>query len=566
MPGETTVNGLGVSAGAVHGPVVSVTLAVPTLPELDDPHAAVRSAAETAEADLSALAAQLRSAGRDEAAEVVGAQALMAGDPMLVDGILERLDAGSSLDAAVTDAADTLMAMLSGLDDPYLAQRADDIGEVAARVRRLLAGVESADLTHFTEPVVLLADSLTAAETAQLDPAVVLGFATETGGPTSHVVIIARALGVPAVVGAEGLMAAIDGASSVALDGATGEIVLEPGADIVADFEARAEAHQAAVALAAEYRGRAVRFGGRAMHVAANAASEGDVERAIEEAADGIGLLRTEFLYFDRSDAPSEEEQYALYAKAAAAFEHPVTVRTFDIGGDKPADCVDVPEEENPFLGLRGARIYRSHPALFETQVRAALRAAAVGPINLMLPMISTVAEIIDLRGWIEEIAAGLVAEGVDHAVPPIGIMVEVPAIALVADAVMPHVDFVSIGSNDLTQYTLAADRMNGPLSHLQDPMHPSVLALCMFTATAARSAGVSSSVCGLAAADPLAAAAFAAMGIDKLSVSAPLVNARKSGVDHLDPAGGHEALEAALAAADAEEARRAIDQWVASS
>ncbi|MEM8707263.1 MAG: phosphoenolpyruvate--protein phosphotransferase, partial [Actinomycetota bacterium] len=563
MPGENRLEGLGVSPGIAQGPLVAVTLAVPSLPEVDDPHGAVRSAVAIAEADLTALAAQLRDAGRDEGAEVVSAQALMAGDPMLVDGIVERLDAGSTLDAAVTEAADALMAMLRGLDDPYLAQRADDIGEVAARVRRILAGVESADLSHFTEPVVLVADSLTAAETAQLDPRTVLGFATETGGPTSHVVIIARALGVPAVVGAEGLMGSIGDANVVALDGATGDVVFDPTSETTATFDARAEAHAAAVALAAEYRGRSVAYGDRPMAIAANAASEADVDRAIAEEADGIGLLRTEFLYFDRSDAPSEDEQYALYAKAAAGFGEAVTVRTFDIGGDKPAECVSVPDEENPFLGLRGARIYRSHPELFETQIRAALRAAAVGPINLMLPMISTVAEIIDLRGWIEEIAAGLDADGIEHAMPPIGVMIEVPAIALIADAVMPHVDFVSIGSNDLTQYTLAADRMHAALGHMQDPMHPSVLALCMFTATAARSAGVPSSVCGLAAADPLAAAAFAAMGIDKLSVSAPQVNARKAGIDDLDPAGGHAAVDAALAAADAAEARAAIAGWI---
>ena len=565
MPGEHRVGGLGVSPGIARGPLVSLTLAVPTLPDLDDPHTAVRDAAARAEADLGALAVQLRDAGRDEGAEVVSAQALMAGDPMLVDGIIERLDDGSTLDAAVDEAAEALMAMLRGLDDPYLAQRADDIGEVAMRVRRILAGVESTDLTHFTEPVVLVADSLTAAETAQLDPATVLGFATETGGPTSHVVIIARALGVPAVVGAADLMASIDEATSVALDGATGEIVFDPDEATHADFDARAAAHAEAMALAAAYRGQAVSYGDRPMHVAANAASAADVDRAIEQGADGIGLLRTEFLYFDRSDAPSEDEQYELYAKAASSFTHPVTIRTFDIGGDKPADCVTVPEEENPFLGLRGARIYRSHPELFETQIRAALRAAAVGPVNIMIPMISMVAEIVDLRAWIEEIALSLAAEGIDHAVPPIGIMIEVPAIALIADAVMPHVDFVSIGSNDLTQYTLAADRMHAALGHMQDPMHPSVLALCMFTATAARSAGVSSSVCGLAAADPAAAAAFAAMGIDKLSVSAQEVNARKAGVAALSVEGGHEALDKALAAADAAEARAAIGTWAPS-
>lgn len=562
MPGESTVRGLGVSPGVAVGPAVRVVVAVPPIPPLDDAEAAVRSAVATAEHELRSLADDLRARGRDEGAEVLTAQSLMAADPMLLDGIVAKLGDGTSPDDAISMTSDELQAMLRGLDDPYLAQRADDIGEAAERVRRILAGVDSTDLTSFAEPVVLVADALTAAETAQLDPAVVLGFVTETGGPTSHVVIIARALGVPAAVGAGGLMAAADGADVVALDGATGEVVLDPTPATVDDFEARAAEHAAGMARAAAYHGVQVRHGDRPIAVPANVASRADLDRAIEVGADGIGLLRTEFLFLDRAEPPTEDEQYEFYAAAAGAFDHPVVIRSFDIGGDKPAEYMQVEVEENPFLGVRGARLYEQQAAAFESQVRAVLRAACHGTVQLMLPMISTVDEVVTIRAWIDRVAGELADEGVDHAMPAVGVMVEVPAIALVADAVMPHVDFVSIGSNDLTQYTLAADRTNGTLGHLQDPLHPAVLALCVFTANAARTAGVPSSVCGLAAADPLGAAAFAAMGIDKLSVSGSMVNTIKSAIDDLDPGEGHGALEAALASADAAGAREALAAW----
>lgn len=561
MPGEPLV-GLGVSPGVAIGRAVRIVVAVPPIPSHDDPEAAVRAAVSEAETELTELAADLRSRGREEGAEVLAAQALMAADPMLLDGILEKLGGGATLDDAITATSGDLQAMLRGLDDPYLAQRADDIGEAAERVRRILAGVASVDLTSFTDPVVLVADSLTAAETAQLDPAVVLGFATETGGPTSHVVIIARALGVPAVVGAAGLMDATADIAELALDGATGELVLDPDPEALDDFARRAEVHRLAVERAAAYTGVDVAYGGRSLAVPANVASRADLERAVEVGADGIGLLRTEFLFLDRSEPPTEEEQYEFYAEAARSFDHPVVIRSFDIGGDKPAPYMQVDDEENPFLGVRGARLYEGQAEAFETQVRAVLRAAAVGSVQLMLPMISTVEEVIGFRAWIERVAATLDTEGIDYAMPAVGVMVEVPALALVADAVMPHVDFVSIGSNDLTQYTLAADRTNGALGHLQDPLHPAVLALCMFTAKAAQTAGVSSSVCGLAAADPLGAAAFAEMGIDKLSVSGSMVNTIKATVASLDAAGGHAAVDAALAAPGAEQARTALAAW----
>lgn len=579
MADRLDLRGIGAAAGAAVGPTVVIDRPEIEIPEVDDPAEAFRSATEAVARDLKDLAASARQRDREEAAEVLEAQALMAEDPMLTSTVETKLaELGTDLDpaagsepgtfgAAIDAAATELAEMLRGLDDPYLAARAADVEEVVERVRFHLAGIAPSDLATLDEPAVFVATSLTAAETAQMDPATVLGFVTETGGPTSHVVIIARSLGVPAVVGvgdhAGDLVGAVTDGDLVGLDGATGEIVVRPDEAGVADFTGRAERHRQAIEAAAAWRGKAVSFGDAPVTVAANVANAADLQRAVEEGADGIGLLRTEFLYLDRPAPPGEDEQYEFYAEAVGAFDAPVVIRTFDIGGDKPAEYLSIDAEENPFLGVRGARLYQHYPEVFETQVRALLRAAVHGDLWVMVPMVSTVAEIVDVRRWIDRIAADAgIDDRDDLAMPRFGAMVEVPALALNADAVVGHVDFLSIGSNDLTQYTLAADRTNEHLGNLQDAAHPSVLALCRQVATAARRAEVSSSVCGLSAADPACAAAYAAMGIDKLSVSASMVNPIKASLSGLDPAPGPRAVAEAITTPSAAEAREVIDRW----
>ncbi|RME24792.1 MAG: phosphoenolpyruvate--protein phosphotransferase, partial [Deltaproteobacteria bacterium] len=347
-----------------------------------------------------------------------------------------------------------------------------------------------------------------------------------------------------------------------ALDGSTGEVVIDPDPATRADFEARRDAHLAAREAARAFRGKRVGVGDREVAVAANVGGTADLERAVDVAADGIGLFRTEFLFLDRDEAPTEEEQADIYRRAAAAFDQPVVIRTFDIGGDKPAPYLTAPtDEENPFLGVRGARLYPRERDLFADQVRAIVRATETGDPWLMLPMVSTLDEIRELMAVVDEIAADLIAREPGLRRPPVGVMVEVPSIALVADAVAEHVDFFSIGTNDLTQYTFAADRTNGALDHLQDPLHPAVLALCTFTRAAARRRGVSVSVCGLAAADPAGAALFAGMGIDKLSVAAASVNPIKATLSGLDPDRLGELVERCLAASSAAEVRALVGE-----
>ena len=556
---EIRIAGAPASAGVALGPAVVIDHGDVAVIDSADPEAAFAAAVAEAGRQLQSMCDAARESGRAEAGDVLEAQALMARDPMLVDAVGAALAEGLSLQAALARTEEEIASLFASIDDPYMAQRAQDVSEVVDRIRRSLAGVDSPDLTLIEAPSVLVARSVTAADTAVLDPELVLGFVTETGGPTSHVAIIARSLGVAAVVGADGVVASTSAGDPVALDGATGDVVVRPDAGTAADFRARRAAAEAEMAAADRFRGVGVSFGGRPIQVPANVGSREDVVRAVEAGAEGIGLLRTEFLFLDRTDAPSEQEQFDLYSFAASSFSEPVVVRTFDIGGDKPAPYLEVEPEENPFLGVRGARLYSRCPEVFETQVRAILRAAAAGEVWMMLPMVSTVEEVLELRSRIEQTAERLAAEGASFALPPVGAMVEVPSLALTADAVAPHVDFFSIGTNDLTQYAMAADRTNGSLDSLQDALHPAVLALCERTVAAARRHGISVSVCGLAAADPLGAAVLAAMGVDKLSVSARFVNIVKSVIDSLDRADAGAMAEAALAAATAADVRRIV-------
>ncbi len=558
-PPETKLVGTGAAGGVAIGPAVVIDTVEVEIPDTDDPVASFNDAMAAVQADLVRLQEQARNAGRSEAAEVLGAQALMAEDPMLADSVAAGVAAGATLDQAVTDTTAEIAAMFAAIDDPYIAARATDVVEVTDRVRHHLAGVDSTDLGAIEVPSILVAAAITAAETALLDPKVVLGFITEAGGPTSHVAIIARSLGVAAVVGATGVVEMVNSGDAVALDGASGDVAIRPSDETTAAFTARRDAFAAAREAAARFRGVRVTLGDRPVAVPANVGSRDDIELAIAEGADGIGLLRTEFLFLDRAAAPSEEEQFEFYSLAAQGFDDTVVIRTFDIGGDKPAPYLDIDPEENPFLGVRGARLYSQESDLFNTQVRAILRAAVHGDVSLMLPMISHVAEIRSVRAQIADVAQQLADEGVAHELPPVGVMVEVPAVALVADAVAAEVDFFSIGTNDLTQYTMAADRTNGVLDGLQDPLHPAVLALCKLTADAAHRHGITVSVCGLAAADPAGAVVLAAMGIDKLSVSARSVNPTKSVIDSLEAATAERLVQPVLAAASAQEVREVV-------
>ncbi len=415
---------------------------------------------------------------------------------------------------------------LAAQTDALLAARALDLRDVGRRVLRTLAErIEDAPAPPAT-PVILVADELSPSDTARLDPALALGLCTAGGGPTSHTAIIARSLGIPAVVGAgDSVLDLADGTACV-LDGDSGTLVVAPTA---AD-QAKARQAQADRAAQRELERRAcyqpaITTDGTRVEVVANIAAPEEAAKAVEAGGEGVGLLRTEFLFLGRDQAPTEDEQAAAYGEMIRALNGlPIIVRTLDIGGDKAVPYLSMPAEENPFLGERGIRLCLNRPGLFRTQLRAIFRAAAKGPVRIMYPMISTLEELKRAKALTEEVRLELSADPVE-----IGIMIEVPSAVMMAEELAAEVDFFSVGSNDLTQYCLAVDRMHPLLSRQADGLHPAVLRMIDRTVRAADKAGIWVGVCGGIAGDPRGVVILAGLGVKELSVSIPSIAAVKA-------------------------------------
>ncbi|MDS0277894.1 phosphoenolpyruvate--protein phosphotransferase [Halomicroarcula sp. S1AR25-4] len=477
-------------------------------------------------------------AARDRAAESVGedeaavfeAHEQFLDDPQLVDAIEESIDDGSPGEHAVSDAYADAIAQFEGMEG-RMAERADDLRDVRDRLLRALLDVAAIDLGSLPEGTVLLADRLTPSDTAELDPEAVAGIATATGGRTSHAAIIARSLAIPAVVGVgDGLDDVTEGAT-VLVDGEAGEVVVDP------NEERRAAASDVDAPVVAA---RVSTADGRGIEVAANVGRPAELDPAAERGADGIGLYRTEFLFLDRDAPPDEDEQFEAITAALQAFpDERVVVRTLDVGGDKQVPYLDLPAEPNPFLGRRGVRLSLSdHADLFETQLRALLRAAATDAgdgLAVMVPMVARVEEVEDVLSRIEAVAATLDTEGVDYEIPALGAMVETPAASYVAGALADRLDFLSIGTNDLTQYVMAADRENDGVADLHDPLHPAVLRAVDRTVTAAHACDAWVGMCGEMAGDPDLTELLVGLGLDELSMSAVTVPAVKQRVRETD-------------------------------
>lgn len=423
------------------------------------------------------------------------------------------------------------VAAQRALADATLAARAADVQDVGERVLRHLLGRDDAGLgPAWPDDAILLADDLSPSVTAQIDTSRVKGFCTARGGPTAHTAILARALGLPAVVAAgpgvlePALLRA--GAVKAILDGYRGRLYVAPSETAL--LQADAHIRRLGELQAAEARSRmepAVTSDGHRLEVAANVNRADQAVRALEAGADGVGLMRTEFLFLERDHAPGEEEQYQVYRAMVEALEgRPLIVRTLDIGGDKQVPHLRLPQEENPFLGVRGARLQLRREDLLVPQLRALYRAAAHGPLSIMFPMISTVEEVLAMRA-----RADAIRRDVGGAALPIGIMIEVPSAALLADRLARHVDFFSIGTNDLTQYTLAVDRQHPELAGMADSLHPAVLRLVDQTVRGARGQRRWVGVCGGLAGEPLGAALLAGLGVDELSVSSSDIGAVKA-------------------------------------
>jgi phosphocarrier protein FPr len=538
------LSGIAASPGVAIGPVA---LYRPRLPEIterpvDDTAAEwqrLRGAIGTALAEIADVARRAkRQVGATEAA-IFDAHALVLQDPDLLDAVRARIEsahinAESAWQGEITTLADAYRAM----EDDYMRARAADIEDVGQRVLRHLTGLEAPSL-DFAQPSVLIAADLTPSDTARLSPERVLGICTELGGATAHSAILARALGIPAVVGlGQALWRTAEG-QQVAVDGDQGRLWLDPPAGQLADLAARREAWLAAQTRAkVAGQGEARTRDDLRIEVAANVGGPNDVPLALEYGAEGVGLFRTEFLFMDRDTAPSEEEQYGAYDRAAELMgERPLIIRTLDVGGDKPLPYLDLGEEANPFLGWRGIRFCLDQPAFFKQQLRAILRAGVDANgrrrgVKIMFPMIGVPAEVRAARALLDEARAELAASGKPFdADMEVGIMIEVPSAVVVADQLAREVDFFSIGTNDLTQYVMAADRGNANVARLATALQPAVLRMIRDAAQAAHAAGIWIGMCGELAGNPLATPILVGLGLTELSMSAPSIPAVKEAV-----------------------------------
>ena len=532
---QRTLTGIGVTPRSGVGQVVWYDPTI-TLPEADDDAdaaaererfvEAVETATEELEAERDATAERV---GEEEAA-VFDAHIQFLQDPTIESAVEASIDEGLPAANAVDAAFGEHITQFEGMEG-RMAERADDLRDVRDRLLRILTDGERVDLAELPAGSVVFAERLTPTDTAQLDPERVAGFVTATGGQTSHAAIFARSLALPAVVGVGEELEGVEAGTEVVVDGESGAVLVEPnddereaargdpGADVVAERVATAD--------------------GRDIEVAANVGRPAELEPAADRGADGVGLYRTEFLFLDRESPPSEDEQYRAITEALDTFpDGRVVVRTLDIGGDKRVPYLDLPDEENPFLGERGIR--RSlgpDSALFETQLRALLRAAAdgAGELNVMFPLVASVEELETAIDAVGDVAGALEDEGIAYERPSLGVMVETPSAVFMAEAFAERVDFLSIGTNDLTQYVMAADRENERVGELHDPTYPSVLRAIRRTVEAAHSEDAWVGMCGEMAGNPDLTELLVGLGLDELSMSAVTIPDVKVAVDGTD-------------------------------
>ncbi|MBQ1476996.1 MAG: phosphoenolpyruvate--protein phosphotransferase [Erysipelotrichaceae bacterium] len=464
---------------------------------------------------------------------IFDAHLMMANDPEFASQIEEMIRSGLNADKAAKDVADMMIGMFESMEDAYFKERAADIKDVSYRLLCNILGLTIPDLTAIDEEVVIVANDLTPSDTAQLNKKYTLGFITEIGGRTSHSAIMARSLEIPAVVGCTGIMENVKSGDCVIMDAIEGKVILSPSEEEVKEYTAKKEAFLAErEALKVLKDAKSVTTDGHEVELAGNIGGPKDVEGVLNNGGEGVGLFRTEFLYMNsENDFPSEEEQFEAYKAVLEGMGgKKVVVRTLDIGGDKKLNYFTFPEEMNPFLGYRAIRFCLDRRDVFRTQLRALARASVYGKLCIMFPMIATVDEFKTAKALYEEEKAKLLAEGIAVSDDvQIGMMVEIPAAAVLADQFAKYADFFSIGTNDLIQYSMAADRMSEKVSYLYQPLNPSLLRLIKSTIDGAHKHGKWTGMCGEMAGDAMAAPVLLGLGLDEFSMSATsILNTRK--------------------------------------
>ena len=460
-----------------------------------------------------------------EEAAVFDAHALVLQDPELKTQVLDKINNEKLCAEAALDAvANSFIAMFEMMDDDYFRERAADIKDVSRRLLANLLGKPLPNPALIDEEVVIIADDLTPSDTAQLNKNLVRGFATNIGGRTSHSAIMARSLEIPAVVSCKTITDETNDADMVVLDGEAGIVIINPSDDEIKEYQAKREAFIAYKEELKKMKNeKSVTLDDHHVELVANIGSPKDIQGVLDNGGEGVGLFRTEFLYMESAQLPTEEEQFNVYKEVLEGLEgKPAVVRTLDIGGDKEIEAIDLPKEMNPFLGVRAVRLCFQREDIFRVQLRALLRASVYGDLRIMFPMIATLDEFRKAKGILMEEKEKLISEGIEVSdTLQVGIMIEIPAAAVLADQFAKEVDFFSIGTNDLVQYTFAADRMSSGVSYLYQPFHPSILRLVKHVIDSAHAEGKWTGMCGEMAGEAIAAPLLIGLGLDEFSMSA---------------------------------------------
>ena len=563
-PNERLIlTGIPAAPGLAHGKTVIVTqqsLEIPQheIEEVDAEIERMMQACQQSREEIREIKDEVSTRSMENEAEIFEAHGMILEDVALLDRAKKAIRQGTNAEKAWMDAIEFFAQMMESIPDETLSSRAMDIRDVGRRVLGHLLGV-SIGGTVLTEPSIIVGDDLTPSDTVSLDKDLVLGFLTAKGGPTSHTAILSKAFGLPAVVGLGEKLLDLPEGTLVLVNGSDGKIIVAPDEEETAEFaksEERDNVEQLKAQKAAQAPG--VTADGERVEMVANVGGVVDAPLGIRNGAEGIGLFRTEFLYLDRKSLPTEAEQIEAYRTVFENYpDMPIVVRTLDIGGDKVIPYLDLPEELNPFLGWRGIRMIDGVEDIFLKQFRALLQAGASERVDLriMVPMVSGLAEVKAARAVMQKAKAELMLEGLPHAEKvQFGIMIEVPSAALLADRLAKEVDFFSIGTNDLTQYTLAVDRTNSKVAHLANPLNPAVLTLIKMTIESAHKEGKWVGLCGELAGEPLAAPILLGLGLDEFSMSPARVPVIKEVMRHLHKEECRKLAEKVLALTDEQE------------
>ena len=493
-----------------------------------------KSAVEQSIADVSALADDMASRIGEKEAEILNGHLMLLQDPMLTGEIENQIDNDKVCsEFAVETVCNMYADMFASMDDELMQQRAADMRDIKTRMQKILLGVQSVDVSLLPAGTILMAEDLTPSVTAGINPDNVAGIVTELGGRTSHSAILSRALEIPAVVAASGILSEVKDGDELILDGESGEIFVNPGSDLIAEYEKRRDAYLQEKEELKQYIGTSsTTVDGVTVEIAANIGKPEDVDRVLAYDGEGIGLFRTEFLFMDRNEMPTEEEQFEAYKKVAVAMKgKPVIIRTLDIGGDKEIPYMGLKKDENPFLGYRAIRFCLDRKDdIYRPQLKALLRASAFGNIKIMVPMVTCIEEYREAKELVADIGKELDEAGIAYNKEiQVGIMVETAAASLMADVFAKEVDFFSIGTNDLTQYTMSVDRGNDKVSYLYSTFNPAVLRSIRHIIECGRREGIMVGMCGEAASDPLMIPLLLAFGLNEFSMSASaILKARK--------------------------------------